>query len=72
MIEKPGVDSKVYFPVPLPATLLTRAVPQYPHSIDREIIVMKLAEHPSVVRLIDVFESPTHLQVPSPPERAHD
>ncbi|KAM0755417.1 kinase-like protein [Meredithblackwellia eburnea MCA 4105] len=29
--------------------------------IEREIITMKLAEHPRIVRLLDIYETPTHL-----------
>ncbi|KAL8284235.1 hypothetical protein RQP46_004984 [Phenoliferia psychrophenolica] len=31
--------------------------------IEREIILMKLSEHPRVIRLLDVFETPTHLYI---------
>lgn len=35
--------------------------------IEREIVIMKLVEHPNVLRLMDVWETGSELFVPPPP-----
>lgn len=37
--------------------------------IEREIVIMKLIEHPNVLRLIDVWETKSELCVPVPARR---
>lgn len=35
--------------------------PQHAEVIDREISMMKVVEHPHILQLKDVFETPNHL-----------
>lgn len=65
MIRKPAADSKVSCGRSLLVIPADVCRSQHPTSVDREIIVMKICEHDSILRLIDVFETPSHVCVRS-------